>query len=144
MEQDRTIRIAAGLLTDAKGRALLVRKRGTLFFMQPGGKMEKGESPCAALCRELREELGIVADAPSLRSLGQFIAPAANEQGYLVNAAVFHLHAAGDIRAAAEIEQAIWHDPAADHPPPLAPLTRDHLLPILLEWRRAGKFGKPG
>jgi len=43
------IRIAAALLTDARGRLLLVRKRGTAWFMQPGGKIEPGEQPFDAL-----------------------------------------------------------------------------------------------
>ncbi len=32
------IRIAAALITRADGRVLLVRKRGTALFLQPGGK----------------------------------------------------------------------------------------------------------
>jgi hypothetical protein len=35
---NKTIVIAAALLLDPQGRTLLVRKRGTAFFMQPGGQ----------------------------------------------------------------------------------------------------------
>lgn len=49
--------IAAAIITDSQGRCLLVRKRGTEYFMQPGGKPEIGETPHAALIRELEEEL---------------------------------------------------------------------------------------
>ena len=42
------------------GRSLLVRKRGSTIFMQPGGKIESGESALDALTRELREEIGLV------------------------------------------------------------------------------------
>ncbi len=45
--------IAAAIITDSQGRCLLVRKRGTEYFMQPGGKPEIGETPHAALIREL-------------------------------------------------------------------------------------------
>ena len=39
-------RIAAGLIVSSTGRTLLVRKRGTTAFMQPGGKIEPwGNSP---------------------------------------------------------------------------------------------------
>ena len=49
---DRVIRVAAAVVTDDAGRFLLVRKRGTTAFMQPGGKIEPGEDPRAALVRE--------------------------------------------------------------------------------------------
>jgi len=39
----KTIRIAAALLIEPNGQTLLVRKRGTQAFMQPGGKIDAGE-----------------------------------------------------------------------------------------------------
>ena len=51
-----TIRIAAALLIGSDGQTLLVRKRGTQAFMQPGGKIDAGEQPVEALARELRIE----------------------------------------------------------------------------------------
>jgi len=52
-ETPRTIWIAAALIEDGEGRLLLIRKAGTEWFMQAGGKIEDGESPLAALRREL-------------------------------------------------------------------------------------------
>jgi 8-oxo-dGTP diphosphatase len=54
---DRTISVVAALIRDGDGRVLLVRKRGTSVFMQPGGKRDAGESDVAALA-QIDEELG--------------------------------------------------------------------------------------
>ena len=52
---DEAIQIVAAVAVDAEGRVLLVRKRGTLVFMQPGGKLESEEMPIEALRREIAE-----------------------------------------------------------------------------------------
>jgi 8-oxo-dGTP pyrophosphatase MutT (NUDIX family) len=130
------IRIAAAVIVDRAGRTLLVRKRGTEAFMQPGGKVGAGESAPAALARELREELGCNPETPP-RPLGRFYAAAANEADTIVEAELFAVEITDEIAPAAEIEEARWHDPAAEAPFPLAPLTRDHVLPLVLGWSRA-------
>ncbi|MDD0977084.1 NUDIX hydrolase [Pseudomonas fontis] len=126
----KTIRIAAALLLNARGHTLLVRKRGTLAFMQPGGKIEPQEQPIAALARELSEELNLAIDPHQARYLGQFSAPAANEPGFEVQAELFQLHIDIEVHPAAEIEEAIWVDPHALGDLELAPLTRDLILPL--------------
>ncbi|MFC3940331.1 NUDIX domain-containing protein [Pseudomonas gingeri NCPPB 3146 = LMG 5327] len=126
----RTIRIAAALLIGPDGRTLLVRKRGTQSFMQPGGKIEAHEQPAAALVRELEEELGLRVDPAAARYLGQFCAPAANEPGFDVSAELFLLDIGEAVEPAAEIEEVVWIDPATDGNLCLAPLTRDLILPF--------------
>jgi 8-oxo-dGTP pyrophosphatase MutT (NUDIX family) len=64
------ISVVAALVRDDCGRVLLVRKRGTTAFMQPGGKRAGGETDVAALSRELSEELGCRVSENSARSLG--------------------------------------------------------------------------
>src|SRR5258708_1003361 len=104
----QTIRIAAALLIGSDGRLLLVRKRGTHAFMQPGGKIECREEPIVALLRELREELGLVVSPFVPIHLGRFVAPAANEPGFTVDAEVFQVLVADDVVPAAEIEEIMW------------------------------------
>jgi 8-oxo-dGTP pyrophosphatase MutT (NUDIX family) len=124
------IHIAAALLIGPDGRTLLVRKRGTTAFMQPGGKIEPHELPVHALARELEEELGLVIDPAHATFLGQFSAPAANEPGCVVQAEIFLLTIDADVTPAAEIEEVLWIDPATDGDVVLAPLTRDLILPF--------------
>ena len=130
---ERVIAIVAALIRDEDGRLLLVRKRGTSAFMQPGGKRDAGESDVAALTREIDEELGCEVVAGSVRPRGLFDAPAANEPGFRVQAAVYALDVAGAVMPQAEIEEAVWADAAMLSQLQLAPLTRDHVLPLARE-----------
>jgi len=125
------VEIVAAIISDGEGRTLLVRKRGTSAFMQPGGKREPGEDDIAALARELREELGCELIADSVVLAGEFRAPAANEQGREVVAQVYRVDVEGEPRAQAEIDDAVWIDPATPGAIELAPLTRDIVLAML-------------
>jgi 8-oxo-dGTP pyrophosphatase MutT (NUDIX family) len=128
------ILVSAAVVTDGAGRALVVRKRGTTVFQQPGGKPDPGETALECVVRELAEETGIGADPASFAPLGRFRDAAANEPGHVVVADAFALVVAPEeARAGAEIAELRWiaeHDLDAT---PLAPLSRNQLLP--LAWR---------
>ena len=125
-----TIRVVAALIRDDAGRMLVVRKRGTAAFMQPGGKRDAGEDDLTALGREIGEELGCRMVPGSARPLGEFECPAANEPGWRVRASVYVVNVRGAVVPQAEIAEALWIDPAAPTSILLAPLTRDHVLPL--------------
>ncbi|MGX7952287.1 (deoxy)nucleoside triphosphate pyrophosphohydrolase [Tsuneonella sp. HG249] len=81
--------VVAGALSDKNGRLLVQRRpagkqHGGLWEF-PGGKVEKGESPRAALIRELNEELGITVSpsnlAPAAFAESQ---PAAGDPGIVI------------------------------------------------------------
>jgi 8-oxo-dGTP diphosphatase len=130
MTASRTIKVVAALIRDDAGRVLLVRKRGTHAFMQPGGKLDAGEDDITALAREVSEELGCLVVPASIRPLGAFDAVAANEPGFRVEANLYHVDVMGAIAPSQEIDEAIWVDPASPPDIHLAPLTRDHVLPL--------------
>ena len=132
-----TIDIVAALIRDPSGRVLLVRKRGTIAFMQPGGKRQDGEDDACALSREVHEELGCDVISGSVRWLGAFEAPAAHEPGHRVRAAVYAVDIAGAITPRAEIDEIAWVDARGQSGLALAPLTRDHVLPLAAEPERA-------
>ena len=127
----RIISVVAALIRDPAGRVLLVRKRGTVAFMQPGGKRDAGESDVAALSREIAEELGCRVRDTSAQALGVFDCPAANEPGFQVNAAVYAVDVEGRDQAGRRRSiRVVWIDPHALPDLPFAPLTRDHVLPL--------------
>src|SRR4028118_909887 len=65
-----TMVVVAAALVDAEGRVLLQQrphgKAMAGLWEFPGGKVEPGELPEAALARELEEELGIAVERESL------------------------------------------------------------------------------
>ena len=63
LQNARDVTVVAAVIRDTGGRVLLTRRpdhshMGGLWEF-PGGKLENGEAPAAALVRELREELAV-------------------------------------------------------------------------------------
>lgn len=126
----KRINIVVGLVTDKMGRVLLVRKRSTRFFIQPGGKREQGESDIATLNRELSEELGVEVQPATIRYFGTFSDSACNEEDTVLEATVIACQTLGDPVPKAEIEEVVWIDPSRPGAVNLAPLTANVILPL--------------
>jgi len=129
---DAPIRTVAGVIADGNGRVLLVRKRGSRTFIQPGGKREAGEDALTTLARELHEELGVTLRAGSARRLGEFEADAVNEPGRRVRGEAFAVDIDGTPTVQAEIEELRWITPRPPWDIEVAPLSAEHILPAFL------------
>lgn len=130
--EGEVIQIVAAVIRDAIGRTLLVRKRGSAMFQQPGGKVDAADADAlATLARELHEELGCRMRREGARYLGTFEAMAANEPGQRVRAQVYQVTVEGECRAQAEIEALCWIEPAHPGDLPIAVLSREQILPLL-------------
>jgi 8-oxo-dGTP diphosphatase len=133
MPKPKTPLLAADCVVfDAKGRALLVRRRNPPFkgqFALPGGFVDIGETVENACRRELQEETGI--KAGKLRLVGVYSDPKRDPRGHtcsVVFLAVVRQRAsatAGDDAAAVEwVENWRKVDVAFDHAKVLADASR--------------------
>jgi 8-oxo-dGTP diphosphatase len=130
----RTLLVSAVALIDADGRVLLAQRpegkslAGLWEF--PGGKVEPGETPEAALIRELKEELDIDTWASCLAPLT--FASHSYEDFHLLMPLFACRRWQGTVRSL-EGQQLAWVRPnqLRDYPMPPADLP---LIPILRDW----------
>lgn len=130
----KTVLVSAVALIDPEGRVLLAQRpegkslAGLWEF--PGGKVEPGETPEAALIRELREELGIETKASCLAPL-TFASHSYADFHLLMP--LFACRRWEGIPTAQEGQALAWVRPARlrDYPMPPADLP---LIPILRDW----------
>lgn len=98
------------MIVDPDNRLLVVRKKGSSYFMMPGGKIEKGELSSQALVRELKEELDLDVSLQELEYMGFHETEAVNEPDTLVRGEVFRIefNEQSGIVPLAELEEATW------------------------------------
>jgi len=130
----KTVLVSAVALIDADGRVLLAQrpedKSMAGLWEFPGGKVEPGETPEAALIRELNEELGIDTWQSCLAPL-TFASHAYPDFHLLMP--LFACRRWQGIASPREGQNLAWVRPAAlrDYPMPPADLP---LIPVLRDW----------
>ncbi|MEB3753643.1 NUDIX domain-containing protein [Acinetobacter sp. MD2(2019)] len=125
----KLITVAAAIILNDHGEMLLVRKKGTDYFMQVGGKLEENEQPQEALLREIQEEIGVSAEI--IQDFGLIKTQAANEAGHQLHAYVFHVQLHDTPVALAELAELRWIHPTQAQQLLLAPLTEQFVLPVI-------------
>ncbi len=132
----KVIHVVAILVQDFRDNILLVRKRNTDMFIQPGGKPEKGEDMFATGARELAEETSLRLAPEQFEFIGEFTAPAANEPGYSIVAQCLRVRLERgvelQVREANEIAQAEFFSPGSAQHITGAPLFKEIILPMVL------------
>ena len=133
--------LKVGLAVTNDEGLLLVRKRGGVSYILPGGKPEAGENDYDALVREVEEELGCRIEAESLQFLGSFSDAAADLEQVTVTVRLYSARLIGAPCPQAEIVDLEWFRPDGETTLSLAPSLQNHIVPFLcsqgkLHWLR--------
>ncbi|MES9538290.1 MULTISPECIES: NUDIX domain-containing protein [unclassified Actinomadura] len=124
------VRCVGGIVRDAEGRFLLVRRGhppGEGLWSIPGGRVEPGEDDPAAVVRELREETGLDVLVGALAGTVERAGP---------GGVVYEIHdyeataTGGTLRAGDDASDVRWVPPAEMDGLPMTP----GLLRALAEW----------
>lgn len=116
------------------GALLVLRSKGKDTFYAPGGKLDSGETPEQALCRELQEEVSITVKEEALRLFGRFEAPAHDKDGITLVMDVFFVNDySGEVVASNEIEECQWVDSSNVDDIAISTIFRNEVFPSLVE-----------
>lgn len=116
------------------GALLVLRSKGKDTFYAPGGKLDSGETPKQALCRELQEEVSIAVKEDDLTLFGRFEAPAHDKDGITLVMDVFFVNDySGEVVASNEIEECQWVDSSNVDDIAISTIFRNEVFPSLIE-----------
>jgi 8-oxo-dGTP diphosphatase len=122
--------VVAALIRDDQGRLLLQQalpgKSHAGLWEFPGGKVETGENPRFALCREIAEELGLVVDRHAMAPSG-FVDRAATEAAPAIVLILYDCPLWQGVPQSCEGQAWGWFTPAEAARLALAPLDRSLL-----------------
>ncbi|WP_267387106.1 (deoxy)nucleoside triphosphate pyrophosphohydrolase [Sphingomonas sp. GC_Shp_3] len=141
MDEAGVLLVVAAALIEADGRVLMQRrpagKAHAGLWEFPGGKVEPGEAPEAALARELREELGITVTVADLAPLAFTSVPAGARKLVLL---LYGCERWVGVPSALDADALVWRRPAGLRDLPMPPA--DLPLVAVLEARESRNAGR--
>jgi 8-oxo-dGTP pyrophosphatase MutT (NUDIX family) len=104
-----TVLGVTGAVFDVGGRVLLVRHRYNPGWRLPGGGVDRGETPAAAILRELREEVGLEGAS------SEFVGLYTRKAGWATSVVALYRITGGTVnfRPNLEISAILFADPSA-------------------------------
>jgi 8-oxo-dGTP diphosphatase len=114
------------VVTDPAGRVLLCQQsQGHRLWVLPGGKIRTGESPVAAVVRDIREETGMEIDIVDLVGIYQLTGDTCGDLPDVLMHVFRGVPRAGEatVNAPGRIRRLSWHTPD-DLPEPTTATTR--------------------
>lgn len=121
------IKYAAVIIQD--GKLLLVRKKGTKIFISPGGKPNPGETEKDCLCREVREELGVIMTSAEIYRTDYSISVFEDDN---IKVTSYLVEISGKPVPSSEIEEIRWVSVADVPSLSVGSIFRDGVIPQLI------------
>jgi 8-oxo-dGTP diphosphatase len=134
----------SAIVVDEGGRLLLARRAfepDAGLWDTPGGFLEEGEDPLAALRRELREETGLEIEPRSFLGAYMDTYGEGPEAGSVLNLAWEASVVSGEMQAADDVSELRWFPP--EELPAEDELAFHWLAPFLREWAQ-GRLASAG
>ena len=113
-------------------RLLVKQEKELKYYTLPGGEAEKEEGAIQALCREIKEELGVEIDIATLNYLGGFQHNVNVQDDILFTVELYHGGVHGQLKPNPEINRLIWFSKNDDWNK-LSPVTKDKIMPVLIQ-----------
>jgi len=121
-------------LNDRTGRVLVIRRRDTGFFTQPGTLVDPGGDPLDALRAALWRDLGVSLPRTAFAPCECEPTWEPSNPSRMTPTIGFAARAIlTEITPAERIAEAVWVNPEDPHVGPRAPLTEDTILPRVVD-----------